>query len=181
MQAFRMAGKERLVVMGVLIMGIVLTDMSALLAEGPAGVMLFSSTSEDAGRGRQSAKTQTKTDMEMKQIAEDMKNMQSAESLFHTDKIHPTKSKGNDLTSIEADMKHMLTAKGKTHICMFMYSYRPVHVVCVFFVYLLNIRYVHVCLLQMLTSKYFFAFRALCHCKRAPCKTGPLGAEAGDA
>ena len=115
MQSFRLGGRERCVVMGVLIMGIVLTDMSALLAEGPAGVMLFSSTSEEAGRGRQSAETETGGDMEMKQIAEDMKNMQSAESLFHTDKIHPTK--GTDLASIEVDMKHMLTAKGQyTHL-----------------------------------------------------------------
>jgi hypothetical protein len=115
MYSFR---KERFVVMGVLIMGIVLTDMSSLKIITPAmlsGVMLSSSTSQEAGRGRQSAKTETGGDMEMKQIAEDMKNMQSAESLFHTDKIHPTK--GTDLASIEVDMKHMLTAKGQyTHL-----------------------------------------------------------------
>ena len=122
MQPFRLGGRERFVVMGVLIMGIVLTDMSALLAEGPAVVVLFSSTAEEAGRGRQSAKTEAGADMEMKQIAEDMKNMQSAESLFHTAKIHPTK--GNDLASIEADMKHMLTAKGQhvtLHACIRIY------------------------------------------------------------
>jgi hypothetical protein len=176
MQSFRLGGKERFVVMGVLIMGIILTDMSALLSQRPAGVMLSSSTSEEASRGRQSAKTETGGNMEMKQIAEDMKNMQSTESLFHTDKIHPTK--GNDLASIQADMKHMLTAKGQAHICMFIYSNRPVHVVFIFFVYLLSIL---LCLLQMLITKYFLAVRALCHCKRAPCKTRPFGAEAGDA